>query len=293
MPLCDYQPHPLRFVWTFLAAGLVRSHTHAVCSGRSRLWLRFFAGSAAADLLSFGVFENAVAPALLDVSSVVRAWLLCLACGFCIRSVVAQQCSRHGLSPCARPLPMLCSIPRAASPHFSQLRLPRVAAVVAERGRITYCSPRPRWGCTRRPRCPPLSSSSSRCCFSSKSCRWHRAEPWLTIVCTSQITVPQRPRDQMLGVDAPCEDDRRESPRPGGDLSSSEDVCGPPLHRSAARHSTQPAIVGTSPPSSLAPSSHHCVRLACNWAGHPWDATAMATAAAKAEAAAGGRTTVL
>ncbi len=25
--LCDYQPHPLHFVWAFLVGGLIRTHT--------------------------------------------------------------------------------------------------------------------------------------------------------------------------------------------------------------------------------------------------------------------------
>ena len=38
--LCDYQPHPLHFVWAFLVGGLIRTHTSLRTSLGGRRSLR-------------------------------------------------------------------------------------------------------------------------------------------------------------------------------------------------------------------------------------------------------------
>ena len=100
MSLCDYQPHPLRFVWSFLAAGLVQSYIGVVAAGRINVWRRLVLLAAAADLLSYCIFVHMVAPTLVDVTGVLLSWLLCVVLSFPIRVVAAQQAS--GCASCFR-----------------------------------------------------------------------------------------------------------------------------------------------------------------------------------------------
>ena len=51
--LCDYQPHPLRFVWAFLVAGLIRTHTSLRGHLGGLQVLRLIFELAVADLFSF------------------------------------------------------------------------------------------------------------------------------------------------------------------------------------------------------------------------------------------------
>ena len=105
--LCDYQPHPLKFVWAFLVAGLIR--TLAQMRGRARFqWLFELA---LADFIGFQLFGTMVgggvlgAPSSLPtVAGVVGAWLLSLAATYPLRAFVAQRASRRCIPPRRRPL---------------------------------------------------------------------------------------------------------------------------------------------------------------------------------------------
>ena len=92
---CAYQPHPLLFVWSYLCAGLIRSHA----SHRSLLgdgaFCRLLAKLAIADLICYHTFVVAASYSLHSIGGVVNAWLLSLAVGYFVRVAVAQRASRR------------------------------------------------------------------------------------------------------------------------------------------------------------------------------------------------------
>ena len=91
---CDYQPHPFRFVWAFLIAGLVRTHTSLrVPVGSVRL-LRLMAELGAADFIGFHIFTAVAARELYSCSGVVSAWLLSVGVAYPLRALVAQRAVR-------------------------------------------------------------------------------------------------------------------------------------------------------------------------------------------------------
>jgi hypothetical protein len=99
---CDWQPHPLLFVWTFLAAGIIRSHaTHRDVVGNGA-FLRLLMELAAADLVGYHAFVMAAAVSLRTVVGLVQAWVLSLALSYPVRLVVAQRVSRRPCAPFAR-----------------------------------------------------------------------------------------------------------------------------------------------------------------------------------------------
>jgi hypothetical protein len=103
--LCDYQPHPLGFVWCFLLAGLVRSHTSAVRSGRSsRLWWNLCASSALVDFISYHLFLHAAEPELHSVQGVAYAWLLSFVSCFLLRVLAVCRCLHSATLRCCTPM---------------------------------------------------------------------------------------------------------------------------------------------------------------------------------------------
>ena len=109
MALCDYQPHPLYFVWAFLVAGLIRTWT----SQRARLgggWL--VVELLAADLFGYRVFTAAVASSLPTIGGIVGAWLLSLAAVYPVRLLIAQ---RAGGRRCARSTASVASLSTLAA----------------------------------------------------------------------------------------------------------------------------------------------------------------------------------
>ena len=102
MVWCDWQPHPLLFVWTFLTAGIIRSHaTHRDVVGNGA-FLRQLMELAAADLIGYHAFVMAAAVSLRTVVGLVQAWVLSLALSYPVRLVVAQRVSRRPCAPFAR-----------------------------------------------------------------------------------------------------------------------------------------------------------------------------------------------
>ena len=94
--LCDYQPHPLRFVWAFLVAGLIRTHTSLRGHLGGLQVLRLIFELAVADLFSFCVFVSAASSSLPSAASLVGAWLVSLIVAYPLRTIVAQRaCNRR------------------------------------------------------------------------------------------------------------------------------------------------------------------------------------------------------
>ena len=59
--LCDYQPHPVRFVWSFLLAGLLRGYSDALALGLGRRYLELCALGLAVDAAGFRLFVSCFA----------------------------------------------------------------------------------------------------------------------------------------------------------------------------------------------------------------------------------------
>jgi hypothetical protein len=86
--LCDYQPHPLRFVWSFLIAGLIRTLAWPHASRRHLVWV---AELAIVDIVSFYVFVASVSPMISSASGIVGAWVLNLFISYPLRALVAAR----------------------------------------------------------------------------------------------------------------------------------------------------------------------------------------------------------
>ena len=76
--LCAAQPHPLRFVWAFLLAGLLRAHRDAAADGRELRSAQRAGLALAADWLSCRAFSAAFARAPPTARGAVLAWLATL-----------------------------------------------------------------------------------------------------------------------------------------------------------------------------------------------------------------------
>ena len=76
--LCAAQPHPLRFVWAFLSAGLLRAHRDAAADGRELRSAQRAGLALAADWLSCRAFSAAFARAPPSARGAVLAWLATL-----------------------------------------------------------------------------------------------------------------------------------------------------------------------------------------------------------------------
>ena len=96
--LCDYQPHPLKFVWAYLLAGVIRwcSSQHTAV-GWTRLF-RILSSCALADLVSYCVFVVAASHSLVSIDGVVASWLICFAVSHPFRIVIAR-CFRREATP--------------------------------------------------------------------------------------------------------------------------------------------------------------------------------------------------
>ena len=96
--LCSLQPHPLRFVWSFLVAGLIRCGTSLALASRNhhgaaREVFKLVAEVSLADLVSFHMYAAAVTSGLSTVGGVVFAWYRFLplygAAGHALRTAVS------------------------------------------------------------------------------------------------------------------------------------------------------------------------------------------------------------
>ena len=77
--LCDYQPHPVRFVWSFLLAGLLRGYSDALTLGLGRRYLELCALGLAVDAAGFRLFLSCFAWwGWQSIGRTVGAWLLSL-----------------------------------------------------------------------------------------------------------------------------------------------------------------------------------------------------------------------
>ena len=77
--LCDYQPHPVRFVWSFLLAGLLRGYSDALALGLGRRYLELCALGLAVDAAGFRLFLSCFAWwGWQSIGRTVAAWLLSL-----------------------------------------------------------------------------------------------------------------------------------------------------------------------------------------------------------------------
>ena len=77
--LCDYQPHPVRFVWSFLFAGLLRGYSDALALGLGRRYLELCALGLAVDAAGFRLFLSCFAWwGWQSIGRTVAAWLLSL-----------------------------------------------------------------------------------------------------------------------------------------------------------------------------------------------------------------------
>ena len=77
--LCDYQPHPVRFVWSFLFAGLLRGYSDALTIGLGRRYLELCALGLAVDAAGFRLFLSCFAWwGWQSIGRTVAAWLLSL-----------------------------------------------------------------------------------------------------------------------------------------------------------------------------------------------------------------------
>ena len=89
--LCDYQPHPLLFVWCFLLAGLLRFYsTHGAQADQMRL-LCLIVASFAVDLLSFCVFVMSIAHALPTIIGVLSVWMRSFLGSYMARALVVHR----------------------------------------------------------------------------------------------------------------------------------------------------------------------------------------------------------
>ena len=110
--LCDWQPHPLYFTWSFLIAGLLRTHTslESAVHARALRW-RHLAELALADAVCFHVFAALAARSLTTVTGVVNAWLLSLVVGYPLRAWAARRAAvltgRRGVQHALLPTPTL------------------------------------------------------------------------------------------------------------------------------------------------------------------------------------------
>ena len=93
--LCSFQPHPTRFVWSFLFGGIVRTHnTLAARSGRTdtvRTFAPLVAELAACDVASFYMFKWLVSQLWATTLGVAVAWITSLALAYPLRAWAAMR----------------------------------------------------------------------------------------------------------------------------------------------------------------------------------------------------------
>ena len=126
MLLCDYQPHPLKFVWAFLLAGLLRTYREALVSSRGRRCLELCGLSLAADFVGYKLFVSFYGWwGWQSIVRTVAAWLISLTVSTGMREMVAQAAGARQLAQrTSLPLPLqLWVATMAASAVSSSLML--------------------------------------------------------------------------------------------------------------------------------------------------------------------------
>ena len=108
--LCDYQPHPVRFVWSFLFAGLLRGYSDALTIGLGRRYLKLCALGLTVDAAGFRLFLSCFAWwGWQSIARTVAAWLLSLLICTLLRIGVARATTRHFGRRSTMPLSIVAS----------------------------------------------------------------------------------------------------------------------------------------------------------------------------------------